>query len=367
MSRLKRKYDSTLAISGFAKQILSFSKDNLVPGSTNRYRLNFQSTMLFGLESQVALVQGGLYYSWYNISAKKENNQVTIRWIDGNTLVYTFADGLYSIDSISGALEFAMASQGWYLIDNNGNNQYYITVAANAVYGKVQIYFTALPSALPSGWSYPSGATWTTAAKTPQLTIPSGMGGVLGFTPGTYPASTTYTTGQMEQKASTTLTGTGTTFTAAMVGGTVTFADTTTALVTAYTSATALTLNLSQTEAKQNTNITYNNQTTSIDYLSDTTPQISSVFTVVVNCSLVNNSLMGVNQSQLYCLNGVGNVSPFGAVQFPVNEYLWLPVVTPQASFVEIWLTDQSGNPLEQTDTNASFTIYLQTPQTGAL
>jgi hypothetical protein len=146
-----------------------------------------------------------------------------------------------------------------------------------------------------------------------------------------------------------------------MVGGVVRFDDDTTTLITAFTDVTNLEVAANQTKASQPTNITFNNMTDNVDMISAFTPTLSRVFTVVINCNLIDNNMVSVNSQQLFSLNGVGNVPPRQAIQLTVNEYLWLPVYIPQTQYIEIYLTDQDGNPLEQTDTDASFTIYLKT------
>jgi hypothetical protein len=329
--------------------------------SVNRYRLNFTSTLTLGLRSEVCLAAGGLYYSWNNISSSYRNNAFTLTWIDGNSAAATMPAGLYQITDIADYFKYVCAQNLWYLIDGDGNPVYYIDMLPNRVYGAAQMFFTALPSALPAGWSYPAGATWTTYSKTAQLTFDSEFGKLIGFNAGTYPASTTYTTGTMSQTASTTLVGVGTTFTASMVGGVVRFDDDTTTLITAFTDVTNLEVAANQTKASQPTNITFNNMTDNVDMISAFTPTLSRVFTVVINCNLIDNNMVSVNSQQLFSLNGVGNVPPRQAIQLTVNEYLWLPVYIPQTQYIEIYLTDQDGNPLEQTDTDASFTIYLKT------
>jgi hypothetical protein len=56
----------------------------------------------------------------------------------------------------------------------------------------VEIIAYALPTALPTGWSLPPGATWTLPGtpKTPQLVIGTKFGEFLGFDVGNYPPAT---------------------------------------------------------------------------------------------------------------------------------------------------------------------------------
>lgn len=344
----------------YTSEFITINQSNLVPGSVNQYSLQLTNTVNFGSGSMVALSQAQLFYSWDNIGPEFSNNTVSIRWIDGNVINITIPAGIYQVTDISSYLMFAMQQQTWYLIDNNGNNQFYINLQVNVTAYKDQLNIIALPSSLPAGWNYPAGATWTTRAATPQLIITNAnFGKLIGFVPGTYPASSTYTTGTMSQTASTTLVGVGTTFTAAMVGGTVTFANTTTELITAFTDATHLVTSINQTQISQPTNITYNNQTTSVSFLGTLTPQIAPISSVVFNCNLVNNDNLTVNSSQLWSINANGLV-PGNAVTVNIPEYAFLPINLDTTRIITITLTDQLGNALVQRDTNSSFTLYVK-------
>ncbi len=257
-----------------------------------------------------------------------------------------------------------MEQQTWYLIDDSGVNQYYLQLQVNATRGRVQLNSYPVPTALPTNWTAPAGATWSLplVAKDPQLTIgasDSGFGTLIGFAAGTYPGNTTYATGQMEQKASTTLTGTTTTFTNAMVGGYATFADATVLYITAFTSTTAVTLAATGTEAKQTTNITYNNNSTTYSVLGTTFATLSPVNTVFVNCNLVNNPYLTTNSQCIWAFNATG-ISPQASITYQIPEFTFLPVVIANTRQLTLTLTDQNGKGLVQNDTNANFTLCVR-------
>lgn len=74
--------------------------------------------------------------------------------------------------------------------------------------------------------------------------------------------------------------------------------------------------------------------------------KISSVNSILVNCSIVGNSyLKGTNTPVLFSF--FPNVAPGRKItKEPVNP-VYLPLNTTQISNIRIWLTDQDGNPLD--------------------
>lgn len=375
MKRFRVDNEDSKSVLGTEKQLLTLSQKNLVSGTTNKYTLDFQTTVNFGTNSEVSLAAGQMFFSWNNIGPEYGNQNISIIWIDGNTANVTIPAGQWEVTDISNYLKSVMLGLGWYLVDNNNNNQYYISIQPNSVYGKVQANLLVLPAALPVGWAYGtgSGAAWVTAAKTPQLVIPAlssagkGISVLLGFSPGIYPPSTAYQTGTMSQTASTTLVGVGTTFTAAMVGGIVTFADGSTALVTAFTDATHVTVSVNQTQVSQATNISYNPRSTSYSTPGDLYPTLAPVNEVVVQCDLVNNpNIRGANTARIWSINGSGH-SPRSTITFNIPELIWLPIIKTQTQTVTISLTDQDGNALVQTDTNSSFSLYISQPRSDVV
>jgi len=88
------------------------------------------------------------------------------------------------------------------LINASGSYWYPIQLSANATLYACQIDMALCynsSTGIPSGWSYPSSGLWTNITTLPaalyacQITIPSGMSSVLGFSVGSYPSTTNYT------------------------------------------------------------------------------------------------------------------------------------------------------------------------------
>lgn len=137
--------------------------------------------------NKVGLQAVSLYYSWQNVSA---SISWSYKWVDGVTYPMTLPAGFYAVSDFNSFIQATMYANGHYLVNSSGSNVYYLELQTNSVYYSVQLNSYAVPTALPSGWSKPSSATWSfpASATTPQLIIPSGLSSLLGITTGTYPS-----------------------------------------------------------------------------------------------------------------------------------------------------------------------------------
>jgi hypothetical protein len=80
-----------------------------------------------------------------------------------------------------------MTQNGYYLVDNNGQRVFYITLLVNPTLYCLSLIVTPLPATLPAGWTNPAGVVLGVAG--PQLVIPAGFDTVTGFAAATYPAA----------------------------------------------------------------------------------------------------------------------------------------------------------------------------------
>jgi hypothetical protein len=167
------------------------NQDNIVPGSNNsKFQYDFPSTIEFS-KDQVAVANVSLSVSWINIGVKYDNNFFQYVWYDNvgaSTHNVLIPDGYYSISDLNAYLQFVMVNNGHYLVDNFGNFVYYLDIAVNSVYYGIELRSNPIPTALPGGWSNPTGLTFPAVATTPQFVIPSsGINTLLAIPAGTYP------------------------------------------------------------------------------------------------------------------------------------------------------------------------------------
>lgn len=166
---------------------ITCSQLNAAQGTTNNVLTQALSQPFNTSGFEVGISQFACYFSWPNLRAALANN--TIGYIfNGTTYNLTLPDGIYQISDISNFIQQSQLANGLYLVNNQGANVYYgPTIVANPVYYSCTVQSTPIPSALPSGWTNPNAITLS--GQTPQLIIPAGMGTVLGFVAGTYPAT----------------------------------------------------------------------------------------------------------------------------------------------------------------------------------
>jgi hypothetical protein len=248
-------------------------------------------------DNYIALAKGFFFYSNPNVAPQYHNQSYTYTWIDGNTYTVTMPTGNYQFSDMNGFLDLIMVEHGDYLIDQDGNNVYYITLISNPVYYAITLTVNPVPTSLPAGWSVPSNATWSFPGTptTPQITFPAlpagavyGTSTMFGFTPGTYPP---------------------------------------TPIATEY------------------------------QFNSQTAPQISAVINFNLTCNLVSANQYNANAQILYTL--YPDVA-YGSLQTvePV-QLTYLKVADGSYNQVSLALLDQNNQPLPMLDGTQSWYLYI--------
>ena len=141
---------------------LVLNSGNNFGSGNNTYKYDFLQgnfTIPEGAEAMVANVQ--LPYSFYNITSSYNNNKFNFHFpvLSSSYAVFTITipDGFYTTTSLNYYLQQWMISNGFYLVNNSGQNVYYYTIQYNTYqYGNQLLAFT-VPTSLPSGFSIPSG------------------------------------------------------------------------------------------------------------------------------------------------------------------------------------------------------------------
>jgi hypothetical protein len=180
---------------------LVLNSNNVVSGSSNtRYSYSFLGNTSLTIldESEIAISNCTVPYSWFNISAAYGNNKFAFTFptsaSSATSYSFTLADGFYSVVDINAALQQFCITNGLYLISKTGNFVYYVTFLYNESKYAIQLVLSVVPIVLPAGWSVPVastlGAAWNgfwTAAVIPTVTISlAAFGKIIGFATGTY-------------------------------------------------------------------------------------------------------------------------------------------------------------------------------------
>jgi hypothetical protein len=169
---------------------LVLNSNNVVSGSNNtRYRYKFIAPLDIMDEAEMTISNVQMPYSWFNITTLNVNTKLQLNFPIGGLFLpffITLKDGYYSVVDINAFLQQQCIINGLYLIDESGNNVYYITILYNPTYYAVQVIGEVVPTSLPSGWTQPSN--WagypSFAGGSPTINPSAGLGKILGFPAG---------------------------------------------------------------------------------------------------------------------------------------------------------------------------------------
>jgi hypothetical protein len=93
---------------------------------THNFIINYNNFQLpYDKNYEIALVQYSMPYSWHNVNAIYNNNQITITVVGGASTTYTFPNGNYSIEELND-----------YLVGERGDNS--VNIQANYTTGRVE-------------------------------------------------------------------------------------------------------------------------------------------------------------------------------------------------------------------------------------
>lgn len=161
---------------------------------------------------QVSIGTGYVYYSWYNISAARNNNKFSLiipNAATTTTVNYVIPDGAYNIDTLQTWLEKQLVSAGYYLryagdatnVTNGAvrqSNIYPCKFQVNPATYSIQFIAISLPRTAdlvaPSYNGYVTGGFTlpTSANKSAQLIVNASdsFGSIIGYAAGTFGTGT---------------------------------------------------------------------------------------------------------------------------------------------------------------------------------
>ena len=113
-------------------------------------------------------------YSFYNVSSYYANRTFSLIFPTAattTTISVTLPEGFYTVTDINSYIQQICINYGAYLIDSTGNYVYYQQLVYNTTYYSVQLLLFSVPTTLPTGYSYATagslGSVYTTSAKLP--------------------------------------------------------------------------------------------------------------------------------------------------------------------------------------------------------
>lgn len=166
------------------------------------YTFNFQTGYTIKSGATISVSSIIIPYSWFNITNTYGNNKFTYTWVGASPVTYsvTIPDGFYTTTDLNTYLQSVMISNGNYLVDNNGNNVYYIEFLTNQNAYAIQLLTYPVPASLPTGYTNPASMVYSTSTPyTPYITVPvstttNSFSSLIGFPAGQYPPTATQST-----------------------------------------------------------------------------------------------------------------------------------------------------------------------------
>jgi hypothetical protein len=165
--------------------VLVLNQSNIVPdGLNNKLVYKFPNSLMVK-DKFIGVSNVTMYYSWFNITAAKNNNILTYTWtVAAATTTYTITipDGLYEVSDINRLIQFTCINNGHYLINAVGQNIYYIELEVNANRYSVQLNTYLVPTSLPATFVQPSNFNgYPTQRFNPIVSIPYRFSEFIGF------------------------------------------------------------------------------------------------------------------------------------------------------------------------------------------
>lgn len=167
---------------------VTFTSRNIVPGTNNNTLIyQFPSSVNFENHS-VAVAQVNMFYSWTNINANPlQNNKFSYTYDTGaGPVVFqvVIPDGIYEITDLNNFLQYTFITNGTYLVNDLGQNVYYIEFILNPTLYAVQINTYPQLTVLPALWTNPSGLGLGSTTANPTITLLANFNEILGFVAG---------------------------------------------------------------------------------------------------------------------------------------------------------------------------------------
>jgi hypothetical protein len=136
---------------------------NINTNATYEYRfINGGFKVEPGMEAMISSAQ--IPYSIFNITSAYNNNKFTLAFPTGAAAgTYTnfnvvIPDGFYTIEDFNTYMQQYAITNGLYLINASGDNVYYYDFYVNQSSYAIQILLYTVPRSLPVGWTQP--ANW---------------------------------------------------------------------------------------------------------------------------------------------------------------------------------------------------------------
>lgn len=282
-----------------------FNRKNLTNEGkgNNKLTYNLPRDVKFIEGDTIAISHLNIYFSWFNITSKNNNNKFFYKWWDMNgelndVFEVSIPDGFYSVNTLYEFLLTLLVSRGHYLKLLTGNFLHFIEILSNETYYSISFRLNSVSDYMdlgnglkpttdlcqaPTTWALP------TTFQTPEVIIPSTnkFGELLGFSSG------------------------------------------------------SLYKDLSVNPATTNQKYTFSN---------DLVPNLLPASSYIITCNLVDNE-MSIPNNVLYSFT-IPNNTGFGDLINPNNDVIFAKIKPGQYREINLCIFDQDFNPLQILDSN---------------
>lgn len=275
---------------------LILNSSNIVANSNNSIlEYRFPSATMFKAGDKIALSNLNIFYSWFNFTSSNNNLLFKYIWTDGSINDILIESGFYDVSALNEYLQSKFIANKHYLIDGAGDYIYYIELVENLNKYAVQLNFFTVPT--------------STQATTLGYTQPSGA-------TWSFPVS-------------------------------------------------AITPQLDLTFSNFNNNIGFNQakypsspSSSTVSFLSSKTPQITSINSMILNCSLVS-SKYSQNAQSLYTFD-FGNSSFGESIDASPRELSFINITPGIYQSLRLQFVDNNYNPVQILDEAITVLLVLK-------
>ena len=151
--------------------LITINSSNVSSTQTNVFNYTFPSGSVNFKKARVAVQSIIIPYSWLNVNGTVYNNAALqlifpVRISGANTTAtvsINIPNGFYTVSNLNSYLQSQMIANGYYLVNSNSQNVYYLEIVANTQLNNAQLNCYVVPTALPGGYAYGSTSTWGAA------------------------------------------------------------------------------------------------------------------------------------------------------------------------------------------------------------
>jgi hypothetical protein len=278
---------------------LVLNNSNVIGSQNSQFKYNFLAGNFVAKDMEICVGALAFPYSFFNVSPFYNNQSFSLIFPTGattTTLSITLPAGFYEVSDINNYIQNQCITAGLYLINASNENVYYFNVTLNTTYYAVQIVCSPVPTSLPSGFTLASSGFYSTLGGLPTT----------GYTP------------QLVLPTS---------------GGINT--------IIGFASGTFPSVQ----------------QTASFTQLSSVTPIGSTINSLVIRCSIINNNVTIPSD----ILDAFPINTTFGSnITYDPSFEKWLPISDGTYSNFLISFVDQNLNTISANDPNIALSLLIR-------